>query len=444
YEVVHQEMDIRIGDQILQPKESFRYLGSVIHRSGMIDDDVAHRIGAGWMKWRAASRVLCDWRIPLKLKGKFCKVRLDQLCYMIPNGVFRAELDVDSLVNKMGEGRLRWFGHVKRRPWNARLEELKPWKLKARGEGHQSLCTRTLAEGPLEAVSLLSGYPGSRGRICLHFTSPTPCSDGIGHVVCTDFNDHLLFQCVYPKKVWDEMKSKSDVATLQQAVGVMSNMGIKLFDHTMKLWERVIERRLQRETSMSENQFGFMPGRSLVEAIHLIRSLIEKYRERLRDLHMTFLDLEKAYDSVPRELIWKTLVDKGTSRRYIKVIRNMYDDVCIGDKILQPKESFRYLESMLHKSGRINEDVSNRIKATWMKWRAATVVLCDRKGRSSRIKNAKVDLWGRPQSAPVRRVEALVVDGLRRSRPKLKWEDRVKHDMKELLLFEDMTSDRNE
>ncbi|GJZ79728.1 hypothetical protein Tco_0644565 [Tanacetum coccineum] len=51
----------------------------------------------------------------------------------------------------------------------------------------------------------------------------------------------------------------------------------------------------------------------------------------------------------------------------------------------------------------------------------------------------------RPQSAPVRRVEALVVDGLRRrGRPKLRWEDRVKLDMKEILLSEDMTSDRNE
>ncbi|GKC04601.1 hypothetical protein Tco_0996211 [Tanacetum coccineum] len=35
---------------------------------------------------------------------------------MIPNGVFRAELDVDSIIDKMREGRLRWFGHVKRKP----------------------------------------------------------------------------------------------------------------------------------------------------------------------------------------------------------------------------------------------------------------------------------------------------------------------------------------
>ncbi|GKC27863.1 hypothetical protein Tco_1035157 [Tanacetum coccineum] len=51
----------------------------------------------------------------------------------------------------------------------------------------------------------------------------------------------------------------------------------------------------------------------------------------------------------------------------------------------------------------------------------------------------------RPQSTPVRRVEALVVDGLRiKGRPKLRWEDRVTYDMKEILLSEDMTSDRNE
>nr|GEU45868.1 protein transport protein SEC24-like CEF [Tanacetum cinerariifolium] len=51
----------------------------------------------------------------------------------------------------------------------------------------------------------------------------------------------------------------------------------------------------------------------------------------------------------------------------------------------------------------------------------------------------------RPQSTPVRRVEDLVVDCMRRiGRPKLRWEDKVKLDMKELLLSEDMVSDRNE
>ncbi|XP_071727527.1 secreted RxLR effector protein 78-like [Rutidosis leptorrhynchoides] len=40
---------------------------------------------------------------------------------------------------------------------------------------------------------------------------------------------------------------------------------------------------------------------------------------------MEFLDLEKAYDCVSRELIWKTLNAKGVASRYIRTIRDMYD-----------------------------------------------------------------------------------------------------------------------
>ncbi|XP_071713464.1 uncharacterized protein [Rutidosis leptorrhynchoides] len=49
----------------------------------------------------------------------------------------------------------------------------------------------------------------------------------------------------------------------------------------------------------------------------------------------------------------------------------------------------------------------------------------------------------RPLTAPVRRVEALTVDGVRRrGRPTRRWEDRIKLDLKELILTEDMTSNR--
>jgi hypothetical protein len=63
--------------------------------------------------------------------------------------------------------------------------------------------------------------------------------------------------------------------------------------HTMKLWERIIEHCLREVTNVTKNQFGFMSGRSTMEAIFLIRQLMERCREQKKDMHMVFIDLEK-------------------------------------------------------------------------------------------------------------------------------------------------------
>ena len=93
--------------------------------------------------------------------------------------------------------------------------------------------------------------------------------------------------------------------------------GINLLSHPIKLWERVIKRRIRQETVIRENQFGFMPGRLTTEAIHVLRRLIKKYREQKKDLHMMFIDLEKAYDSIPSDIFWDNLKARGISQCYI-------------------------------------------------------------------------------------------------------------------------------
>ena len=102
---------------------------------------------------------------------------------------------------------------------------------------------------------------------------------------------------------------------------------IKLMSHTMKLWERVIEHRLRAITRVSMNQFGFMPGRSTMEAIFLIRQVMERYREKKKDLHMVFIDLEKVYDKIPRNVMWWALDKHKVPTKYVGLIKDMYNNV---------------------------------------------------------------------------------------------------------------------
>ena len=57
-------------------KDIFWYLGSVLQKDGDIDEVVRHRISAGWLKWHQASGILCDRRVPQKLKGKFYRIAI--------------------------------------------------------------------------------------------------------------------------------------------------------------------------------------------------------------------------------------------------------------------------------------------------------------------------------------------------------------------------------
>ena len=62
--------------RMIPRNDTFRYLGSMLQTDGDIDEDVSHRIQAGWMKWRQASDVLCDKRVLQKLKGKFYRTAI--------------------------------------------------------------------------------------------------------------------------------------------------------------------------------------------------------------------------------------------------------------------------------------------------------------------------------------------------------------------------------
>jgi hypothetical protein len=51
-------------------------------------------------------------------------------------------------------------------------------------------------------------------------------------------------------------------------------------------------------------------------------------------------------------------------------------DVRLDGQVVPKKDTFRYLGSMLQKDGNIDEDLSHRIKASWLKWHQTSGVLC--------------------------------------------------------------------
>jgi hypothetical protein len=53
-----EEGDVRLDGQVVPKKDIFWYLRSMLKNDGNIDEDVSHRIKAGWFKWHQVSGVL--------------------------------------------------------------------------------------------------------------------------------------------------------------------------------------------------------------------------------------------------------------------------------------------------------------------------------------------------------------------------------------------------
>ena len=50
--------------------EDFKYLGSTVQSNGECRREVNKRVQAGWNGWRRMSGVICDRRVPARVKGK--------------------------------------------------------------------------------------------------------------------------------------------------------------------------------------------------------------------------------------------------------------------------------------------------------------------------------------------------------------------------------------
>ncbi|XP_065864081.1 uncharacterized protein [Euphorbia lathyris] len=202
---------ITLDGRVVQASDCFRYLGSIIQTDGEVDGDVAHRIKAGWSKWKSATGFLCDPGMPNRLKGKFyrtairpallygtecwavkhCHIHKMSVAEMrmlrwmcghtrkdrVRNEIIRTKVGVTSIENKMRENRLRWFGHVRRRALDAPVRRTEEWQrdVVVRGRGRPKKTWRRVIESDMSLLGIEENMVVDRTewreRICVADTT---------------------------------------------------------------------------------------------------------------------------------------------------------------------------------------------------------------------------------------------------------------------------------
>ena len=105
--------------------------------------------------------------------------------------------------------------------------------------------------------------------------------------------------------------------------------GISLVANAGKVLLKIVAKRLsaycEARNLLPEEQCGFRPHRSTMDMMFAVRRLQELGRKARVPLLLCFIDLQKAYDSVDRSLIWQVLARFGTPPQMIEVIRQFHD-----------------------------------------------------------------------------------------------------------------------
>ena len=103
--------------------------------------------------------------------------------------------------------------------------------------------------------------------------------------------------------------------------------GISLLSLPGKVYAKCLERKCREivKSKLEDGQCGFRPSRSTTDQI------FEKSWEYGKDLFACFVDVEKAYDRVPRDKLWKVLQEYGVDGQLLCAIKSFYcrPEVCV-------------------------------------------------------------------------------------------------------------------
>ena len=223
-----------------------------------------------------------------------------------------------------GDGRLGFSEEVRAKIWKEHMEKI----MNAKNEWDRMVET-DLVEAPVEKVvcdeiveamqSMKSGKATGTSEVNVEMIV---ARGEIGVKMMMELCQRVLDGRGMP----DEWKTSVIVPIFKGKGDVMScgsYRGVKLLEHAMKIVERVLERQIL--INLNEMQFGFMPGKGTVDAIFIVRRMQEEYQKKDKKLYMCFVDMEKAFDRVPRKVMEWAMRKKGLSEVIVRAVMSLYD-----------------------------------------------------------------------------------------------------------------------
>ncbi len=102
--------------------------------------------------------------------------------------------------------------------------------------------------------------------------------------------------------------------------------GISLLVVASKVFSRIILNRVQDllNKQLLEEQAGFRNNRSTIDQIFILKMTMEKSRDYNKPLFMCFIDIQKAYDSINRDLLWQICKHYGLTSKIIRMLQLLY------------------------------------------------------------------------------------------------------------------------
>jgi hypothetical protein len=164
----------------------------------------------------------------------------------------------------------------------------------------------TTEEISLAIKKLSNTAPGGHSGISSKFwKSLATDTETMGYIVD---NVHKFWISEQPPKEWLNgllaiLPKKGDLHDPNNYRGIM------LLESFYKIIANIIHSRLIPiiDNLDSESQCRFRPGRSCIDAIFAVKMVLKKRQEHGQESFVLFLDLVKAFDQVPRPLLWLVL-----------------------------------------------------------------------------------------------------------------------------------------